>query len=48
MGRLQWYTIVIPRLREQEQKDLKFKTILGYIVAYTVTLTVTTEAVPLI
>lgn len=43
MGRLQWYTTVILGLREQKQKDLKFKTSLGYIVVYIVALTVTNE-----
>lgn len=43
MGRLQWYTTVIPGFREQKLKYLKFKTNLGYIIAYRVTLTVPTE-----
>lgn len=40
---MQRYTTLIPGIRDQKQKDLTFKTSLGYIVAYIVTLTVPIE-----
>lgn len=43
MGRMQWYTSLTPGIRDQKQKDLTFKTSLGCIVAYIVTLTVPIE-----
>lgn len=40
---MQWYTTLIPEIRDQKQKDRTFKTSLGCIVVYIVTLTVPIE-----